>query len=40
MLRDIFEENGEGLMADFENIKVLETWFGGELVWDVVSDVV
>ncbi|KAE8554786.1 hypothetical protein EYB25_003330 [Talaromyces marneffei] len=38
--RAIVGEVGEGKMADFENIKVLKTWFEGELVWDAESEVI
>lgn len=31
--RDIVDEGGE-TVADFENVKVLKTWFEGDLVWD------
>lgn len=28
----------EDIIADFRNVKVLKTWFEGEVVWDAEAD--
>ncbi|KAH8690220.1 amidohydrolase 3 [Talaromyces proteolyticus] len=35
--RDVVSDNEE-VVADFENVKVLKTWFEGELVWDAEAE--